>query len=68
MKLKASVVWWIVCAFVAIIGGFSAGWGIWIEVTEQAVEGLYMLILSPFILVSAGISATLAAKFESEGK
>jgi len=68
MKIKASVIWWIFCFFIGIIGGLSAGWGIWIEVTEQAIEGLYMLILSPFLLVFAGIFATVAAKFESEGR
>jgi len=65
-KKRLSIVWWILCAFMALVGGSTAGIGLWIETTKYEPAGLYCLILSPFLLVAAGIFATLAAKFESE--
>lgn len=65
---KASIAWWVLCVITGIIGGIVAGAGIWIEMTEQAAIGLYMIVLAPFLLMFAGVCATLGAKFESEGK
>jgi len=68
--VKASVIWWILCCLTGIIGGLSAGLGIWMEVRAPASNpsGLYMLILSPFLLMFAGVCATVGAKLEAEGK
>ena len=66
--VKASTWWWILCVFIGITGGVTAGAGIWIEATSQSDKGLYMLVLSPFLLMFSGVSATIAAKFEQEGR
>jgi uncharacterized membrane protein len=54
--------WLSLCIITAALGGSASVLGLWIVASKQDATGLYCLIVTPLLLVTAGIFATLAVK------
>lgn len=57
-----SIVFWTLCILTAVLGTGAGALGLQIVASKQDLTGLYLLILTTFLLAAAGVFATLAVK------
>lgn len=58
----ASTVWWALCVITVVLGCSVGVIGLWIAATKQDATGLYLSILTPFLLAAAGIFGILRSR------